>query len=62
MNLPKQLWRSTDGGLTFSLVSTNFPADDKILVDPTNPKKGLVGGMRSGGVAISKDDGATWKS
>ena len=62
VNLPKQLWRSTDGGLTFSLVSTNFPADDKILVDPLNPKKGLVGGMRSGGVAISKDDGATWKS
>ena len=62
VNLPKQLWRSTDGGLTFSLVSTNFPADDKILVDPLNPKKGLVGGMRSGGVAISPDDGKSWKS
>jgi hypothetical protein len=62
VNLPKQLWRSTNGGVTFSLVSTDFPADDKILVDPINKKKGLVGGMRSGGVAISKDDGATWKS
>jgi hypothetical protein len=62
VNLPKQLWRSTDGGLTFSLVSTSFPADDKILVDPLNPKTGLVGGMRGGGIAISKDDGQTWKS
>lgn len=62
VNLPKQLWRTTDGGLTFRLVSTNFPADDKLLVDPLNKKRGLIGGMRSGGIAISKDDGASWKS
>ena len=62
VNLPKQLWRSTDGGLTFLLVSQNFPADDKLYVDPLNKKTGLIGGQRSGGVAISKDDGKTWKA
>ncbi|MFP5351213.1 MAG: hypothetical protein ACLGIB_01445 [Actinomycetota bacterium] len=62
VNLPKQLWRSTDGGLTFSLVSTSFPADSKLIVDPLNPKKGLLGPMDAGGVAISPDDGKTWES
>ncbi len=62
VNLPKQLWRSTDGGLTFNLVSTSFPADSKLIVDPLNPKKGLLGPMDSGGVAISPDDGETWET
>jgi photosystem II stability/assembly factor-like uncharacterized protein len=62
VNLPKQLWRSTDGGLTFSLVSTNFPADSKLLVDPLNPDHGLIGPIDGGGVAISPDDGQTWKA
>jgi hypothetical protein len=60
VNLPKQLWRSTNGGLTFSLVTTSFPADSKILVDPLKPKTGLIGPMDAG-IAISADDGATWK-
>jgi hypothetical protein len=59
VNLPKQLWRSTNGGLTFDLVTTSLPADSKILVDPLNPKKGLIGPMGSG-IAISADDGKTW--
>lgn len=62
VNLPKQLWRSTDGGLTFSLVSTNFPADSKLIVDPLNPKKGLLGPIDGGGVAISPDDGVSWEA
>jgi hypothetical protein len=62
VNLPKQLWRSTDGGLTYSLVSQDFPADSKLLTDPKNRKHGLIGPMDSGGIAISKDDGQTWKS
>jgi hypothetical protein len=61
VNLPKQLWRSTDGGLTFSLVTQNFPADGKLLVDPLNPKKGLIGPSGSG-IAISGDDGKSWKA
>jgi hypothetical protein len=60
VNSPHQLWRSTDGGLLFSLVSTDFPVDSKILVDPLKPKTGLIGPMGNG-IAISADDGATWK-
>lgn len=60
VNLPKQLWRSTNGGLTFDLVTTSFPADSKILVDPLKPKTGLIGPANSG-IAISADDGETWK-
>ncbi|MGH2746638.1 MAG: hypothetical protein ACRDKB_01770 [Actinomycetota bacterium] len=62
VNLPKQLWRSTDGGLVYDLVSTSFPADGKLIVDPLNPKDGLLGPMNGGGVAISPDDGQTWES
>jgi hypothetical protein len=64
VNLPKQLWRSTDGGLTFLLVDQpqGFPADGKMLVDPLNPKHGLIGPVGAGGVAISDDDGVSWKS
>ncbi|MDP9067195.1 MAG: hypothetical protein M3N53_02455 [Actinomycetota bacterium] len=62
VNLPKQLWRSTDGGLTFKLVTTSFPADSKLIVDPLNPKTGLLGPMDAGGVAITADDGKTWES
>ncbi len=61
VNLPKQLWRSTNGGLVFELVSQNFPATGKLLVDTLNPKTGLVGPSNSG-IAISPDDGVTWES
>jgi hypothetical protein len=60
VNLPKQLWRSTSGGVAFELVSTNFPADGKLLVDPLKPKTGLLGPLGGGGVAITPDDGQTW--
>jgi len=61
VNSPKTLWRSTDGGLTYSLVATNMEVDGKLIVDPLNPKKGLIGPLGGGGASISKDDGATWK-
>ena len=61
VNLPHQLWRSTNGGITFDLVTTSFPADSKLLVDPLKPKTGLLGPAGSG-VAISADDGKTWQS
>ncbi|MEA2433799.1 MAG: hypothetical protein QOG54_1256 [Actinomycetota bacterium] len=60
VNLPQQIWRSTDGGLTFTLVTTSPGTDGKMLVDPLNPKHGLVGPSGQG-VAISADDAATWK-
>lgn len=42
VNLPKQLWRSTDGGVTFSLVTTSLPATGKMISDPLNPQHGLI--------------------
>ena len=62
VNLPNQLWRSTDAGLTYSLVSTSFPADGKLVSDPLNNETGLLGPMDEGGVAISQDDGKTWEA
>ena len=65
VNLPKQLWRSTDGGLTFLPVDQGqgeLAPDGKLQVDPLDPKKGLLGPLGSGGVAISGDDGGSWKS
>jgi hypothetical protein len=56
-----ELLRSTDGGVTFLSVSKNIPATGKMIVDPLNPKKGLIGPMDPAGAAISADDGATWK-
>ena len=67
VNLPQQLWRSTDGGLTYSLVRAATGLgwaegpDGKLAVDPLNPKKGLLGPLDDGGVSISKDEGQTWK-
>ena len=64
VNLPKQLWRSTNGGLTYQLVGrgTQVHPDGKLLVDPLNKKMGLIGPLEGGGAAISTNDGKTWKS
>jgi hypothetical protein len=64
VNLPKSLWRSTDGGLTFSLVGQggDVGPDSKMITDPLNQKSGLLGPLDAGGVSISKDDGETWKN
>ena len=66
VNLPKQLWRSTDGGVTWLPVQQDgqggLPVSSKMVVDPLNPKDGLIGPTDSGGVAISEDDGVTWQA
>ena len=66
VNLPKQLWRSTDGGITWLPVQQEgqggLPVSSKMLVDPLNPKDGLIGPTDSGGVAISGDDGVNWQA
>lgn len=75
VNSPKQLWRSTNGGLTWDLIgqgaggaasqATGLPPvvpDGKLFVDPLNPKNGLIGPLGDGGAAISKDGGKTWKA
>lgn len=60
VNLPKQLWRSTNGGLTYALLPTP-PVSSKLAVDPLNPDHGLIGPVGLGGFAVSADDGQTWK-
>jgi hypothetical protein len=62
VNSPHALYRSTDGGITFLPVTTDFPAVSKLLVDPLNKDHGLIGPTADGGVAISEDDGVSWES
>ncbi len=60
INSPHQLLKSTDGGFTWAMVTTSFPATGKLIVDPLNPHHGLIGPDGSNGFAISSDDGQTW--
>ncbi len=65
VNLPKQLWRSTNGGLTWSLLGqgpSQVGPDGKLIVDPLSPKDGLLGPLDQGGVSISKNGGESWKN
>ena len=62
VNLPKQLWRSTNGGLTFSLVSTSPAVDAKMYNDPLNFSTGLIGPLGDDAISISADEGKTWKT
>jgi hypothetical protein len=59
INLPKQLWRSTNGGLVFTPLPTP-PVTSKSQVDPLNPEKGLIGPVGLGRFAISDNDGQSW--
>jgi len=73
---PGDLYRSTDSGQTWMLVSQNIntgvtlenpdpdlqgPTLAALAVDPGNQNR-LYGGLLRGGVMISEDGGATWKA
>ena len=66
VNTLKQLWRSTNGGVTWEFITLSVPVDGKLMVDPRNPKDGLIGPLGGffrapmEGVAISADNGKTW--
>lgn len=64
VNTLQQIFRSTDGGLTWTLQSRGNAAgpDAKMYVDPRNPKTGLIGPHNPDGVSISKDQGKTWEA
>jgi len=51
------LWRSTDGGITWSIQNDDAPIAGKMVVDPTNGD--LIAPYR-GGLAISSNDGVDW--
>ena len=59
-----QLSRSTNGGLTFSTVTTESLGQGKLLNDPINPA-GIIAPYsdagHNSGIAISADRGKTWK-
>ncbi|HUR51918.1 MAG TPA: sialidase family protein [Mycobacteriales bacterium] len=61
VNSFQQIFRSTDGGITWRLMSQNNSAgpDAKMYIDPLNPD-GLIGPHNPQGVAISADHGKTW--
>ena len=63
VNTLQQIFRSSDGGVTWTLQSRSNPAgpDAKMYIDPRNPK-GLIGPHNPQGVAISADQGKTWKA
>jgi len=58
MNL--QVWRSVDGGKTFSMVRVPHGDTHIMWVDPKDSKR-LING-NDGGATISYDGGATWSS
>ncbi|HEX9823621.1 MAG TPA: hypothetical protein VGB51_04410 [Actinomycetota bacterium] len=60
INSPRNMLRSTDGGVTWSLL----PGPDitsKPVPDPLNPDDGIIGPSGSG-FAISDDDAQSWES
>lgn len=64
VNTLQQIFRSTDGGITWTLQSRGNQAgpDAKMYIDPRNPKTGLIGPHNPDGVSISKDQGRTWEA
>ena len=63
VNTGQQIFRTKDGGLTWSLQSQGNSSgpDAKMYIDPKNPD-GLIGPHNPQGVAISADQGKTWKA
>ncbi|MBV8412875.1 MAG: glycosyl hydrolase [Alphaproteobacteria bacterium] len=55
-----QMWRSTDGGVTFSEVSTRHGDNHDLWIDPNDPKRMIEG--NDGGANISFNAGATWST
>lgn len=59
VNSPKTFWRSTNGGLTYTLLPTP-PINAKGYRDPANPTQGLIGPVGTNGIAISSNKGQSW--
>lgn len=63
INLPQQLWKSTNGGLVWTPISLgSVPITSKPITDPLNKDDGLIGPQGLGAIAISGNDGASWES
>lgn len=59
-SLCKKVYRSTDGGHTFEVLTTPHHDDHDIWIDPQNPARMIEG--NDGGATVSLDGGKTWSS
>ena len=59
-SLCKQIYRSTDGGHTFEVISSPHHDDHDLWIDPANPMRMIEG--NDGGATVSLDGGDTWSS
>ncbi|MEN9417573.1 MAG: hypothetical protein RI988_1193 [Pseudomonadota bacterium] len=55
-----QMWKSTDGGVSYSEVTTPHGDNHDLWIDPANPKRMIEG--NDGGACVSFNGGATWSS
>ncbi|MBL8325872.1 MAG: hypothetical protein JNJ89_13055 [Rubrivivax sp.] len=55
-----QMWKSTDGGVSFSEVTTPHGDNHDLWIDPKNPRRMIEG--NDGGACVSFNGGASWSS
>ncbi len=55
-----QMWKSTDGGASFSEVTTPHGDNHDLWIDPLNPQRMVQG--NDGGACVSFNGGASWSS
>ena len=55
-----QMWKSTDGGVSFSEVTTPHGDNHDLWIDPKNPQRMVQG--NDGGACVSFNAGQTWSS
>ena len=55
-----QMWKSTNGGLSFTEVTTPHGDNHDLWIDPLNPRRMIEG--NDGGACVSFNGGATWSS
>ena len=54
------MWKSTDGGVSFSEINTPHGDNHDLWIDPTNPKRMIEG--NDGGACVTFNGGVTWSS
>ena len=55
-----QMWKSTDGGYSFSEITTPHGDNHDLWIDPNNPKRMIEG--NDGGACVSFNGGDTWST
>ena len=56
----RKLWKSRDGGRSWSQLNTTYWDQQDLWLDPRDPRRMILG--NDGGAAISLDGGGTWSS